>query len=243
MEAIELYKLLIDTYQRANTTLQSEVEYLKAENRYLRQKLNQEMLQQRTIPPDLRSRYRKVNCRSVDELMEKIRETCKETTTKTVEVNRVQSEEEVHVGQSSTTTLTTTGTLLQTLELTTTPSVAKDELMQKLGLDISSTSSSDESGVLSISASPLNSASDSETIAVTIPTQKPNQKRRAILHQQALQEPPKASVRERIDRHGRDHGRMMRTAKFINPITPLTNSQRCPNCRQRNRHLSSCSRR
>lgn len=181
------------------------------------------MPQRPPIPPELRSRYRRVNCNSVDELMTKIREMRREAAVRAVVGTQAQSEKEIKVSKPP----------------TTTPS---DDLLKQLGLDMSSTSSSDESEVLNIDASPLPSDTDHGTPAEPVKkksTTAPILKHRAILHQQALQEPPGASVRERIDRYGRDHGHLVRMAKFLNSVTP---NQRCSNCRQRNRHLPSCSR-
>lgn len=247
MEILELYDLLLETYRRANSTLQGEVDYLRAENRHLRQKLQQEMPQRYSIPPDLRSRYRNANCNSIDELLTRIRErrqeVCQKAMVEAVKKVRDESEDLITVDQPPTTSAISWP--LQSISIA--PSATKKDLIHQLGLDTSSTSSSEGSEVLSISASPLKSDSDHEAKAVTMPTQKkaivaPIQTRKAILLQQVLREPSKASVHERIDRHGRDHGYMSRMTKFINPVTPSTQFQRCLNCRQRNRHLPSCSR-
>lgn len=128
-----LQDLFIDTLREANTTLMSEIEFLRRENHDLRKRLEMRPSQYFAIPAHLRSRYRAVGCTTAEELKEKIETQRK----RTVHVPKV-AVEKVAEDQR--------------------PVQNELQLIKDLGLETSSTSSS--SDVLSLDTSPL--ASENE---------------------------------------------------------------------------------
>lgn len=73
MDISALYKLLVDSLNETNAVLTSEVQFLRAENRLLREHLESVYKRCLTATPEhLRLEYRKVECKTVVELAAKI---------------------------------------------------------------------------------------------------------------------------------------------------------------------------